>query len=211
MVQHYKFIYIIIFVAIISAVSTYAINTGIKSETRGFEVVPVQHFTTPISANWSLISTPYELVNSSTKSIVNSISGKNWTLKSYDGYGWKTAYFDVPDGAWTLDNIGRIYGYYIKLNASSTLEIDGVYINKTTIPLKQGWNMIGYPSNTSKNLATAMSSIGGKWTMLFALYNNTWTMEDPKTPPFPWEIKNLDPGRGYWINISNDTPLIIKD
>lgn len=209
---HYKLRYTILLVIIFFIVSiTYAINTGITSETRSFEVKDVQHFSISLSGNWSLISTPYKLVNSTTRSFVNSIYSKNWTLSTWTGTGWRQAVSDIPEGAWTLENIDRRYGYYLRLNASSTVEIDGVYINKTNISLKGGWNMIGYPSNSTKGISTALSSIDGKWTMLFGLYNNTWTMEDPKTPPFPWEIKNLTPGRGYWINISEDTTLIINE
>ncbi len=208
---HHKLGYTILLVIIFFIVSiTYAINTGITSETRSFEVKEVQHFSISLSGNWSLISTPYKLINSTTRSFVNSVYGRNWTLEHYVGPGWITADFNISEIQWQLEDIDRRYGYYIRLNASSIVEIDGVYINKTDIPLKQGWNMIGYPSNSTKDISTALSSITGKWTILFALYNNTWTMEDTKTPPFPWEIKNLTPGRGYWINISTPSTLIIE-
>lgn len=212
MTVNHKFRYAIVLAIMLFLVMvTYSINTGVTSETRSFEVVPMQHLSIPLPGNWSLISTPYELVNSSTKSVVNSISNRSWNLSTYIGGQWDQAFSDLPEGSWDLRNIERTYGYYIKLNESSTLEINGIYINKTNISLKQGWNMIGYPLNTSKNLSTALSSIAGNWTMLFALYNNTWTIEDPKTPPLIFEIKNLTPGRGYWINISTDTSLIIRD
>lgn len=207
-----KFRYIIPPAIILFIISlTYAINTGITSETRSFEVLPVQHFSISLSGNWSLISTPYQLVNITTRSFVNSISEKNWTLKNYNSSGWKGAYFNISEDDWTLNDIERTYGYYIRLNSSSVLEIEGIYINKTNISLKMGWNMIGYPSNSTKNLSTALSSITGKWTMLWSLYNNTWGWNNPHDPLFPFEIKNLTPGRGYWINISEDTTLIINE
>ncbi len=216
MVQHYKFIYIIIFVAIISAVSTYAINTGIKSETRGFEVKEVQHFSILVPTGGTLISTPYQLVNISTRSFVDSIYNKNWTLKKYNGYGWPTAIFDVNEGGWTLNSINRSYGYYIRLNESSTLEIEGIYINRTSISLintslNNGWNMMGYPSVNSKNLSIALSSIEGKWRRLYEYYNRTLIVVDPKLPPFLWGFKNLTPGRGYWVNVIENTTLIINE
>lgn len=213
MIINHEFRYavaIAIFFLVVSI--AYAINTSIVSETRSFDVVPVQHLSIPLPGNWSLISTPYELVNSSTRSFVNSISGKNWTLWKYKpGPVWETAFSDGTEGDWSLKNIERTYGYYIKLNESSTLEIDGVYLNKTNISLRKGWNMIGYPLNISKNLSTALSSIEGKWTMLVAFYNNTLTVTNPERPYIWWGIKNLTPSRGYWINISTDTSLIIED
>jgi hypothetical protein len=73
----------------------------------------------------------------------------------------------------------------------------------TEIPMKTGWNLVGYPCPENKTVADALSSIAGK-------YNIVDTYD-----PVTGKVVRLDPsdfmetGRGYWVHATEECVLVI--
>ena len=94
-------------------------------------------------------------------------------------------------------------GYYIILENPDNLVVAGRVPSNTQIPLKTGWNLVGYPCPENKTVADALSSISGKYNIV-----DTY---DPVTD----KVVRLDPtdymepGLGYWIHATEDCTLII--
>jgi hypothetical protein len=74
------------------------------------------------------------------------------------------------------------------------------------IPLKQGWNLVGYNCLTAQPIEEALSSIDGS-------YNSVWTYDSIDRewrkyivdgPAFLNDLETMDPGKGYWVNVTVD-------
>jgi hypothetical protein len=119
--------------------------------------------------------------------------------KSYvPGYG-----SDVND----LSNMGVEWGYWVRLNTTSaTLNVSGTEPSSTSISLVSGWNLVGYPKLTSAAVATALSTIDGKYSIVWG-YNASDTADPWKSyvPGYGSDVNDLSQlsaGSGYWIRVN---------
>ncbi len=111
---------------------------------------------------------------------------------------WKTYHPTRLNHFNDLSSIDRSFSIWVKVNNSCTLSIEGTQPQNTTIPLKPGWNMVGYPCSTNQIASDVLPSevpkiaVFNKW----APYNLEY-IDDLST-----EV--LIPGRGYWVYNSAD-------
>ena len=89
-------------------------------------------------------------------------------------------------------------GYYIKMTNPDYLVVAGVVPIGTQIPLKAGWNLVGYPCLEGKTVSEALASIAGLYNKV-EFYNTTSDKEERLGPN---ELMN--PGFGYWIHTTSD-------
>ncbi|MBU0530625.1 MAG: hypothetical protein KKC05_03035, partial [Nanoarchaeota archaeon] len=102
---------------------------------------------------WNLISLPREADDMSASVVLADISSAFEIIYRYDGGStWKSydGAFGAPD---TLSTLSVERGYWLKTSDDVTLNISGTVPSSTTMPLVVGWNLIGYPSTDSKNVA----------------------------------------------------------
>lgn len=98
--------------------------------------------------------------------------------------------------------------YYVKANKSSTLVIKGQEHISTEIELKQGWNNIAYPLNYSRTMKDIIKNVlkplldEGKLTMVKDEAGNFYLPARNFS-----NIRNMFPGRGYLINVNEDTVI----
>jgi len=77
----------------------------------------------------------------------------------------------------------------------------------------RGWNLISLPlMPDDSNIASVLSPISGNYSIVWA-YNASdtadhWKKYDPNAP-FGNDLKNLEPGNGYWIMMTSDDILSI--
>lgn len=115
----------------------------------------------------------------------------------------------------TLSNLNytaRTDGYWIRLNstANQTFSLTGTAPTTTNQTLIGGntWNLIGYPSQTSRNISLTLATITGNYDAVY-LYNasdsNTsarWKLHMPAYPSVS-DLGNSLPGYGYWVRINS--------
>ena len=67
------------------------------------------------------------------------------------------------------------------------------------------WNLVSYHLEYSQPVTEALLSIDGSYTIVYG-YDPTlpdpWLIYDVTVPPYVNELETLDPGHGYWINVS---------
>jgi hypothetical protein len=105
----------------------------------------------------------------------------------------------------TLKELHANQGYYLFLNGTTTLNwlVGGdPAATSTSIPLHTGWNWIGGP-RSSMTVATALQSIDGHYKRVLGL-EKTY---DPSLPPSYSPLKDLKPGEGYLIYITDPVTL----
>lgn len=105
---------------------------------------------------------------------------------------------DLPN--WTkqeLSVIDRKTGYWVIMNSTQTYSKEGVEFSSTDIPIRSGWNLVGYPTSESRNITLALNSIDGSYTIVETLQNGSWKIYTPGTGG---TLEYMEPYEAYWIN-----------
>jgi len=109
----------------------------------------------------------------------------------------------------TLKTIESGGGYWIYMLNAANLTMDGEVMDKN-IPLKEGWNLIGWPSNKTMPISEALASIDGNYNKIFA-YNDGWDyLADVDGGQFG-TLSTMKPGRGYWVYMSAADTLVVDN
>ena len=107
----------------------------------------------------------------------------------------KLSHYDSEYEIWEIpEKINNTEGYWIKLDDSDTLTVEGIYPWGALIPLYEGWNLIGFP--LLQGLAVADLFVNDT---VYA-YNSSWSSYIPERP-FN-SLQTLKPGYGYWVYIN---------
>ncbi len=157
-------------------------------------------FNINLSLGWNLISIPLELGNSLITSVLASINGQCDVVKYYDSLDindpWKT--YRPGSSVNDLTDIDETMGFWIYITqANVTLTISGLIPASTTIPLYAGWNLVGYPTQTTETVGNALWGTGADRVEVF----------DPVSP-YIKEVGAtyvMKPGEGYWVHVMADT------
>lgn len=170
-------------------------------------------FTIELEAGWNLISLPLQPSDTSLDSALASIQGKYNSIWAYDAPAkqWLSRVTDRPSFLSNLNEVKPGAGYWVMMNAPSSLSIQGERL-ATSIPLDTGWNLVGYDSLTTKTLAEALSSIAGSYESVWtydAVYGE-WQSHSVDAQDSPNDLETMDPGKGYWINMSQPGTLIMN-
>jgi len=143
-----------------------------------------------LSAGWNLISFYVLPDDASIASVLGSNMSKISIVKNNDG-------FYKPNKADKLQSITEFeYGpaYLVKATSACSISVEGVVPTSTTISLKAGWNLLGYPKSSEANASTILSGIAGKYTELKDLSSSQ---------------TKLTPGKGYYIKMNSDATVTI--
>jgi hypothetical protein len=117
---------------------------------------------------------------------------------------WKVYNPAMPN--WTiqdLDVMSRLEGYYITMTADELFSEDGGLRLPNNVPLVPGWNLVGYPTNKTKDVNTSFQSIAGNFTEV-RTYNETLGIYINYIPGLGGAINTTVPFKGYWINVTVD-------
>jgi len=127
-------------------------------------------------------------------SVLNQVKG---TKGSYDP--------TVPDFLNTLTNIEPESGYWVKVSEDTTLNVDGTLVDcsNLSIPLKSGWNLVGYPCQKENDIKIALNSIISEIVEVKDLAKSF----NPSVPDFLNTLNKLVPGSGYWMKVKNGVTL----
>ncbi len=157
------------------------------------------------SDGWNFVSTAYTPYNKDLESILNDtdygISGSYEKVMYYDAdtEEWKSYMPDRDEHFNNLDTWDHTMGVWINMATDDTLTIPGKPPSNTDITLESGWNMVGYPSETSGNqgLPEEVTKIG--YFNASEEYNLAYDY-DPESFIF-------DPGQGYWVYNGANEPV----
>ena len=136
---------------------------------------------------------------------------------AFDGCGsddWLRFQPGLPGGS-TLHSVDAGMGLWIHATEAATLTQSGPALESVGISLCAGWNLATYPSAAAKPLPDALSSIAGKYGLVYA-YDGTsappeWAFYDPIIPYWGNALFNLSWGAGYWIRATEDCTLTVEN
>ncbi len=162
-----------------------------------FETQPITQIQTiELSEGWNLISIYVVPENASIEEIVAAIKDDVEIVKSADGF-YKPS--EVPATLQSLSEMRTGYGYLLKAKNAVTFTIEGTLAENVSIPLKQGWNMIGYPFPQSQSTTEVLSDV----------WNSTDQIKDFDgfLNRFSGDLNEMQAGKGYYIYVESDLEL----
>jgi hypothetical protein len=173
-------------------------NEGNKITLTKLEVIKTQKI--PLNSGWNLISLNVEIDNQSPDEVLNSIFSQlvkvKSITKSYDPF--------MPSFLNNLKAMEQGKGYWINIENDMDLYISGKPLcDNSSHNLKKGWNLIGYNCQSTQAVEEVFSEI---LSVLVKVKNIQYSY-DPDIPPFFNTLKDLIPGEGYWVNVSEDITL----
>lgn len=173
-------------------------SSGISSATANIGLVAN-------GAGWNLISLPVQTSNVSIPYLTSTITGNfsviyawNSVSQAYEGYD---PLYPLDS---TLRNMTIDKGYFVKMMSADTLSVTGNLPSSTAINMRPGWNMVGYPSDSSSPVGTALSAIAGKYQVVYT-WNPTTQLYYGYDPRYPGDsiLQNMTYGKGYFVKINS--------
>ncbi len=162
-----------------------------------------------VVAGWNLISIPLAPADGSVLAALADAGGDTiWTrAMAYDpttpADPWKT--YRVGGTANDLATISNMMGVWLWVTTvgDGLIKVSGSAPTSTAITLKSGWNLVGYPSTTSRLASVALAGTGADIVSVFQ-----------SATPYVQDIYNLasvtmQAGRGYWIHVPADTTWLV--
>jgi hypothetical protein len=147
-----------------------------------------------------LVSSPVEPVNSTLGSVLQTLDYESVWLynESYPGDHWKSRVPEKSQNELTnQSNIDRTMAFWVRMSERGNLTFAGRVPTTTNIPLKTGWNLVGYPSFANETVQQALSGV---------VYERIEGYFD--APPQNLKLlANSDPliaCQGYWIKVASD-------
>ena len=179
------------------------------SDTVKFEIKPRPAYKVTLRPGWNLISLPGTPADPAIGSVVSDDLSVRLVL-GYQNGAWLTAIRDGEGWSGTLTEIGGGWGYWIQSTAFETIsalipDVD-TSSNLPTIPVTQGWNLLGVmdiqqggAGNAPIGKAEAddyFTSIPWRVAYSFDTRTSAWTKLVPEAGEGVDEILNA---KGYWV------------
>jgi len=171
-------------------------QTAIKEPTIVEAKAEPATFDLQLSAGWNLISFPIMPLDLNASAVFSGIADSLVIVLSQDE-SWSSY---VPGRAVnSLSEIDVKKGYWILMNRSDVLILNGTTIDSIEYNLKQGWNLIAYNSLLNQSHAHVFGLINESIIENFN-YDGTWKKDS-----------TIVTGRGYWIKVSENISLVFDD
>jgi predicted outer membrane repeat protein len=156
-----------------------------------------------LNLGWNLISFSLYLQPdvASIDSVLNSIVDRLISVWAYMEGRWQV-YDPANPGFSDLSTMEAGRGYWINMSEEATLTVSGS-APSNSIELINGWNLVGYNSDTSQSVGDALESIDGYYISVWAYMDGGWKIYDPENPGFS-DLLTMEPGYGYWINAKEE-------
>jgi Malectin domain/Glycosyl hydrolase catalytic core len=166
-----------------------------------------------LSPGWNLISSPLSPVPATLPEVLVSVEGQYDLVYGYSAGGAASSWtlFDVtaPPFLNDLSAITEAMGIWINVTDTvpATVTFIGAEAESPSIQLYAGWNLVGYPSLVTRPVAEALASCADKFDLVYAYVASDaspWKVYDATVPPMFNDLTDMEPGRGYWINATQE-------
>lgn len=108
-----------------------------------------------------------------------------------------------PSVTETLTSIEAGKGYWIYMEDSAFLTVTGSAA-VASVHLYEGWNLVGFAGTDGRAVTDSLSSIPGKWRVIWTWEDQTWSAKDSSIADLPVSaLTNLSQGKAYWISIKS--------
>lgn len=161
-------------------------------------------FTRPLSRGPNLVSIPLIQSDESIERVLQTVNwDKVWAFDS-STKEWRR-YVKFKPYKEDLRTVDHTMGFWVNVIEDSSLTLAGTVPSMTTIPLKKGWNLIGFPSmRTNFTVSDLKSAIGALRVEVFHTL-----------PPYNLRVlgnsERLEAGYGYWVKVTRNRQLVVSN
>ncbi len=154
-------------------------------------------FTIPLVEGLNLVSLPLIQSRTDPAWVLRSIDGEYDRVLLYDASspqdGWRS--LDLRKASATLTALDHTMGFWVNVTVpgGTTLEVGGTYPVSTVIPLRAGWNLVGYPAGDNRTVQVALAGVPWERVETFAPASEPYRLM-ALAPTDP-----LTPGMGLWV------------
>jgi hypothetical protein len=172
------------------------------------------NFEKTLQPGWNLVSLPVIPENKAITEVLASVAGKYTLVQAYDAASdtWKSYDPALPPEASQLLTLDEETAFWIRMSELGNLTLAGLLPIYTEQDLVAGWNLITYPASEPRNISTALSTIGGKYTQVLryeAGEPTLWKRYNTGIPAWANSLTQMSPGWGYWIYVTEACTLAI--
>jgi len=151
-----------------------------------------------------LISFPVQLTDTNPSSVLSSALANVGTVRWYDStdavHPWKT--WSAARGG-DLTALNNKMGFWVELSGSNAISVTGLWPTTTTITLKTGWNLVGYPSDNPMTVAQLKTTTGATRVEGFDANAASYHL---RALADSYYLQNTE---GYWVYVPSDTVWIV--
>jgi hypothetical protein len=163
---------------------------------------------------WNMISfPPYFLIGATIQDTLISIAGQYDAIQAYypndPGDPWKHYREGKPYGNDLLD-LDEVHGFWIHMKNDTVLIPDHedptkdiLFPGYTTVLLQRGWNFVGYPSVTNRNVVDALLGVPYDMVKTYDASTHQWLSYDPGGYSTD-NLSQMEIGKGYWIHVTSN-------
>ena len=163
---------------------------------------PAPTITVSLETGWNLISLPWLTSLASIGDALNGISwGRAMVYQNGHWYTYNTAWDAKFNIAFPM--VDNTMGIWVHASSSGSITYEEPSVTSTDIPLHEGWNLIGYPSNTADTVSNVMSGFTGTYDII-QMYNRSSgdiiTLADSDIMQY---------GYAYWVHATSEGTLTV--
>ncbi|MBI2576240.1 cadherin repeat domain-containing protein [Candidatus Woesearchaeota archaeon] len=150
----------------------------------------VLNITLELEPGWNLIAAPVAPINVTYP--LQMDNGTALIVFSYHNKSW----INITGGG-----LNASMGIWIRAPHKGNISILGTKINATAWGMGNGWNLMGYPYISAKNISRGVKNLTG-WTADYGVIsygNGSWSSFSPDRAEAVNTLKSFQPTRGYWI------------
>jgi hypothetical protein len=165
-----------------------------------------------LKTGWNIFSFPVMPANPDVKAVSQGLISDGSMVRIQDETG-NTLEDMGAFGGWvnTIGNLSLSDGYKVKVTRNCQLNVRGVPVRLPfRIPLKQGWNIIGFPRSAEAEALGVVQQLIDRGTLVKVQDEQGFSIED--FGPFgSWtnDIGIFTPGKGFKIRVSTADTLTI--
>ncbi|MBI4020062.1 MAG: hypothetical protein HY367_01910 [Candidatus Aenigmarchaeota archaeon] len=164
----------------------------------------------PLTHGFNLLSTSLHPDDGSLPGLLNTINGSYDVVYAYNPAApnpWESFSTNRPAFLNTLTQIDERQGFWINATQNASLEITGTIPASPVFNIKEGWNLIGYPSITPRPPGSVFGNVSGNISSVFG-FNATTGQFDVFIPNGNGTLMTVNPGSGYWVNATQNATWI---
>jgi len=152
---------------------------------------------------WNFISFDVEPDDPSISAVLAPIEGKYKGIWTFDALSLTYAGHVPSEGINDLTEIHAQQGYIIYMTEPAFLVVTGTR-TAHDISLQPGWNFIPCPTDCPMDIEEALSPIAGQYEAVWSYdpEKQRWQKYISLQKPFLNDLRNMTPGKAYWIKMS---------
>ncbi len=160
----------------------------------------------PLSAGWNAISMAIAPLDPAIDVVLSGIAGNYSLVYAWQQAGWRI-YDPASPASSDLQALDSQDGFWLLATAPATLRVAGRVPSETTVPLTEGWSLVGFPGGERRAVALALNPANAcsGVSLVYAFTAGeepAWRHFDYAAADWSNTLDEMVPGYGYWVRSS---------